>query len=88
MSPDEKVDGQDSTDPPGAVSDQNREEAEAGHAGESRGAGDRTGDGAHGSGRRESGPSRGSGGSGGAADSAPGSASEGSQATGHPENAG
>jgi hypothetical protein len=59
--------GQDSSDPPGAVSNQNQEEAESGHA---QGAGE------------------GAGGEGGGESSDPGAASEGSQATGHPENAG
>ncbi|HWC86312.1 MAG TPA: hypothetical protein VG388_07225 [Solirubrobacteraceae bacterium] len=67
----------DTTDPPGSVSNQNQEEAEAGH--DTPGAGPRSGE------------SRGAGSSdaeGESSGSRPGAASEGSQATGHPDNAG
>ncbi|MDQ6776070.1 MAG: hypothetical protein M3071_07595 [Actinomycetota bacterium] len=70
----------DSTDPPGAVSNQNQEEAEGGRAG--HGGADpglRPDEEAEGGAGESGGPS---------GDSAPGAASEGSQATGHPENAG
>lgn len=65
--------GQDGSDPPGAVSNQNQEEAEGGHAD----AGEKSA--RVGSGSQEPDESAGS---------EPGAASEGSQATGHPENAG
>jgi hypothetical protein len=73
MSPLDRDRAQDSTDPPGAVSNQNHEEAEAGHAdpGEDSGSVADVADEADEAG-----------------DSVPGAASEGSQATGHPENAG
>jgi hypothetical protein len=67
MSPLDRDRAQDSTDPPGAVSNQNQEEAEAGHADPGEDSGSVPDD---------------------AGDSEPGAASEGSQATGHPENAG
>ena len=80
------IDGPDSTDPPGAVSNQNREEAESGHeqarerppAGAEDARGSRSGAPAP---ADSSEPADSSG-------SSPGAASEGSQATGHPENAG
>jgi hypothetical protein len=65
--------GPDSTDPPGAVSNQNQEEAESAHADGGQG----------GRGVRPDKEAEGS-----AKDSAPGAAGEGSQATGHPDNAG
>jgi hypothetical protein len=70
--------GRDSSDPPGAVSNQNQEEAEGGHAG--AGGGEPSTDGARGD--------SGNGAPDESSDSVPGAASEGSQATGHPENAG
>jgi hypothetical protein len=77
--------GSEHDEPPAAVSNQNQEEAEGGHAG--------TGDGEAGARPDEEGKDSHGGESGasspaGAGDSSPGAASEGSQATGHPENAG
>lgn len=73
--------GQGPTDPPGTVSDQNREEAEAGHSAPGgRGTGDAERR-AENSPRKKEDRAQDSGGD-------PGSATEESQATGHPENAG
>jgi hypothetical protein len=71
--------GQDRADPPGAVSNQNQEEAEAGHAA----SGEKSGSGAEGSSGESGAPAPADSGG-----STSGAASEGSQATGHPENAG
>ncbi|HEY5316416.1 MAG TPA: hypothetical protein VIJ20_00445 [Solirubrobacteraceae bacterium] len=70
---------QDTDEAPGAVSSQNQEEAEAGHAADDERPDGQAPDSAEqgaGGGEAES------------PDSAPGAASEGSQATGHPDNAG
>lgn len=68
-----------STDPPAAVSNQNQEEAEGGHSDSDSdaGAGERAAGAGSGDGARDESDR-----------SLPGAASEGSQATGHPENAG
>jgi hypothetical protein len=62
------------SDPPAAVSNQNQEQAEAGHAAEG--------------GRPDKGEDDAEPGSDSDSGSRPGAASEGSQATGHPQNAG
>lgn len=74
------ISGSDNPDPPGAVSNQNQEEAEGGLAGGQQDPGTRPDEESAGD---AGGPSEND-----SADSAPGSATEGSQATGHPENAG
>jgi hypothetical protein len=74
--------GSESTDPPGAVSNQNQEEAEGAHADRGRpDSGGRSNNDAPEQASRQPSP-------GGGEDSVPGTATEGSQATGHPENAG
>lgn len=75
--------GEDASDPPGAISDQNQEEAEVGHSGGGRGSSNQGGEGGEGRGGASgsSAPDERGG-------SSPGAATEGSQATGHPENAG
>lgn len=72
----------DESDPPGAVSNQNGEEAEAAHRAD--------GEGAKPAAPVEDPDNAGAGGSGADAErsSSPGAAGEGSQATGHPANAG
>jgi len=67
--------GQESTDLPGAVSSQNGEEAESGHRGVGSEAGSRPVADGNGAGNGDAG-------------SPPGASGEGSQATGHPDNAG
>jgi hypothetical protein len=70
-----------SQEPPGSVSDQNREEAEKEHAQGGSGASERAGaDDANGSGEPDRGGEDG--------ERHPGASREGSQSTGHPEHAG
>ena len=73
----------DRQDPPGAVSNQNREEGEGGLAGTGERPGDEADTGGEGAPAGSGTPEPA-----GSPDSGPGSATEGSQATGHPENAG